>query len=209
MEDLFPHKDGVDYTTLKTTQEGEYSITRRRDAIQILNIFRMILKDMSSKTITDTTGCIGGDTINFALHFQTVHSIELKRSNYEILKHNVDCYNLLNVKLYNGDSTTIYNWYSDVVYIDPPWGGPQYRDSKLIDIILSNKRLDKWVEEILLRKNRPSYIFLKLPYNYNFNRFNFLSNTEMVKAYKIRSYVLIAITVHKPEKRIISKEEKS
>jgi len=89
-----------------------------------------------------------------------------------------------------------------VLYIDPPWGGPEYRNAKLIDITISSKRLDKWIEEILLRKNRPSYIFMKLPYNYNFNRFNFLSNVDFVKAYRIRSYVLIAITIHKPEKRI-------
>jgi predicted RNA methylase len=202
MEDLFPHKEGVEYSALKTTEEGEYSITRRRDAIQILNIFRTILKDLSSKTITDATGCIGGDTINFALHFQKVHSIELKKANYDVLKHNVATYGLTNVELYNADSTGFFNWYTDVLYIDPPWGGPEYRNTKLIDITMSSKRLDKWIEEILLRKNRPAYIFMKLPYNYNFNRFNFLSNVDFVKAYRIRSYVLIAITVHKPEKRI-------
>lgn len=204
MEDLFPQKEGLDYSKLQTTDEGKYSITRRRDADRILNVFNLVLKSTETKTITDVTACIGGDTLNFASCFAEVQSIELKQDNYEALKNNVKVYGYKNVNLYQGDCTQIYNWYTDVLYIDPPWGGKDYRDHKKLDLFLSTKRLDQWIEEILLRKNRPSYIILKLPYNYNFNRLNFLSNTEYIKAYQIRSYILIVITVHKPEKRIIA-----
>jgi len=201
MEDLFPFREGLDYSRLKLTEEGAYSITRRRDADRILGVLRLVIKDMSSKTITDATGCIGGDTINFALNFRQVHSIELKEDNFEALNNNVKVYGFPNVKTYLGDSTELFDWYSDVLYVDPPWGGKDYREHKLLDLHLSNKRLDQWIESILMRKTRPHYIFLKLPYNYNFGRLNFLSNTEFIKAYQIRSYVLVSIVVHLPEKR--------
>ena len=201
MEDLFPFREGLDYARLKLTEEGAYSITRRRDADRILGVLRLVLRDTASKTITDATGCIGGDTINFALNFRQVHSIELKQDNFEALNNNVQAYGFQNVQTYLGDTTTLFDWYSDVLYVDPPWGGPDYREHKSLDLYLSGKRLDQWIESVLLRKNRPHYIFLKLPCNYNFGRLNFLSNTEFIKAYQIRSYVLVSIIVHLPEKR--------
>lgn len=199
MDEVFPFREGVDYTQLKLTKEGEYSVTRRRDADRILYIIKTLLKDTSTKAITDATGCVGGDTLHFALHFKTVDSIEINQENYEALKHNVSVYKLSNVKLYLGDATNVFNWKTDVLYVDPPWGGPSYRDSKNLDLYMSSKRIDEWLEEVLLRKNRPNYIVLKLPQNFNFKRLNFLSNVDFIKPYRIRSYILIVITVHMPK----------
>ena len=198
MDDLFPKREGLDYTLLQTTEEGSYSITRRRDADRIMNTLRHTVKDFSSLTITDATACIGGDTINFALNCKRVHSIELNKENYNALTNNISAYTLHNVMTHHADCTTFFNWYTDVLYIDPPWGGKDYKKHKELDLYLSSKRLDNWLEEILLRKNRPAYIVLKLPCNYNFKRFNFLSNVDSIKPYQIRSYVLIVITVHRP-----------
>lgn len=199
MDEVFPLQEGIDYTKLKLTPEGEYSVTRRRDGDRILNIMRSVLGDLKTKSITDATGCVGGDTIQFGLQFQLVHSIEVNSENFEALHNNVSVYNLQNVILHKGDSTNIFNWHTDALYIDPPWGGPEYHTQKILDLYMSSKRIDLWLEEILLRKNRPSNIFIKLPHNYNFPRFNFLSNVDRIKPYRIRSYVLVEITVHKPK----------
>lgn len=198
MEDLFPKKEGLNYSDLKVTEEGTYSITRRRDAVRIFNTLIHAIPELKTLMITDATACIGGDTINFALHCKQVHSIEFKKDNYEALKANVGAYKFDNVYVYNEDATTFFDWYTDILYIDPPWGGKSYRDYKELDLHLSAKRLDNWLEEILLRKNRPKYIILKLPYNYNFKRLNFLSNVDVIRPYQIRSYVLVVITVHRP-----------
>ena len=199
MEDIFLRKEGVDYTQLKLTEEGLYSITRRRDAERALSIMKSTVGDLKTKTITDATGCVGGDTIHFANEFQFVHSIEMNEENFKALQTNVDQYKFDNIALHNGDAITLYNWKTDVLYIDPPWGGPQYKEQKTLDLIMSGLRLDQWLEQILLRKNRPNYIFLKLPYNYNFARLNFLSNVEHIKPYKIRGYVFVSIIVHRPK----------
>ncbi len=198
MDEVFPLKEGIDYKKLKLTEEGEYSVTRRRDADRIISILRSTIKDIKTKTITDATGCVGGDTIHFGLNFQKVDSIELNPINFEALKNNVAVYELNNVFIHSGDSTSIFNWKTDVLYIDPPWGGPNYKDTRNLDLYMSSKRIDQWLEEILLRKNRPNYLVLKLPQNFNFPRFNFLSNVETIKPYRIRSYILVMITVHMP-----------
>jgi 16S rRNA G966 N2-methylase RsmD len=199
MEDLFPKKDGIDYSNLRTTEEGSYSITRRRDAERILNILTTIFKDTKNMIITDATACIGGDTLNFALKFHHVHSIEINEENFEILTNNVGIYGCKNVTLYKGDCINIFDWKTNVLYVDPPWGGREYKQHKSLDLYLSNKRLDCWIEEILFRKNRPDYIILKLPSNYNFKRLNFLRNIEYIRPYQIRTYVIIVINVHQPK----------
>lgn len=198
MEDVFPLKEGIDYTKLTLTPEGVYSVTRRRDADRIISVMKHVLNTLDNKSITDATGCVGGDTIHFGLNFKHVDSIELKEENYVVLKKNVGVYGLTNVNFHNGDATELFNWRTNVLYIDPPWGGPDYKDKKDLDLYMSSKRIDRWLEDILLRKNRPNYIFLKLPSNYNFKRLNFLSNVEYIKPFRIRSYILVAITVHMP-----------
>lgn len=198
MEDLFPRKEGLDYSRLQTTSEGSYSITRRRDAERIMNVLRNVFPTIKQLTITDATACIGGDTLNFATQFAHVHSIEIKDDNFRALSNNVETYGFQNVTLHHADSTVLFNWNTHVLYIDPPWGGKDYRKHEKLDLYLSEKRLDTWLEEILLRRNRPNHIVIKLPVNYNFNRLNFLTNVDAIKPYQIRSYILVIITVHKP-----------
>ena len=199
MEDLFPKRDGLDMTKLKVTEEGSYSITRRRDAERIMYVLKGFLKNISNLTITDATSCNGGDTINFALSFAHVHAIEINKENFEALTNNVKVYNLNNVTLHNGDSTKMFNWNTNILYVDPPWGGKNYRQHEKLDLSLSNVRLDLWLGVILLRKNRPNHIILKLPFNYNFERFNRLINIDSIKPYQIRSYVLVIMNVHMPK----------
>lgn len=198
MDEVFPLQEGVDYTKLKLTQEGEYSVTRRRDSDRIIGIISKVVGDLKSKTVTDATGCVGGDTIQFALRSRFVNSIELNEENFRALQNNVSTYGLENVTLHRGDCTKIFTWRTDILFVDPPWGGPNYKENEMLELYLSEKRLDEWLEEVLRRKIRPSYIFLKLPHNYNFNRLNFLSNIEMIKPYRIRNYILVLIKVHMP-----------
>ena len=199
MEDLFPKREGLDMSKLKITAEGSFSITRRRDAERIMYVLRGALKNISTLTITDATSCNGGDTINFALSFAHVHAIELNKENFEALTNNIGAYNFKNVTLHHGDSTKMFNWNTHALYIDPPWGGKDYRQHVKLDLYLSNIRLDLWLGQILMRKNRPNHIILKLPFNYNFDRFNTLVNIDYIKPYQIRSYVLVIMNVRMPK----------
>jgi hypothetical protein len=194
MEDMFP-RGSVDYSRLHVTDEGSYSITRRRDADHIIQIIKNTVGDCETKSITDATGCIGGDTLNFAGVFREVHSIELNIDNFEALKNNVGVYGFTNISLYHGDCTEVYKWASDVLYIDPPWGGPNYRTIENLNLYLGKIRLDEWLEDIMSGPYRPSFIFLKVPLNYNSKPLQFLSNVRGICHFRIRTYNLICITV--------------
>lgn len=199
MDEVFPLQEGIDYTKLVLTPEGEYSVTRRRDADRMLHVIAKVVGDLKTKTVTDATGCVGGDTIQFGLRCRFVNSIELNEENFKALQNNVNVYGLENVTLHHGDCTKVFNWKTDILFVDPPWGGPNYKENETLELFLAEKRLDEWLEEVLLKKIRPKYIFLKLPHNYNFKRLNFLSNIEYIKPYRIRNYILVSIVVHMPK----------
>lgn len=187
---LFPYAKGVAYDKLMMTPEGEYSITTRDDGKVLLKHMKSVLGDLSKKTITDLTGNVGGDTILFGLHFKEVHSIEIDSDNFAALQNNVETFGLKNVKLYHGDSTKLFNWKSDVVYVDAPWGGPDYKNKSNLDLFLGDTRVDVFVKDILARENRPEYVFLKVPRNYNFDR---LSEFEFTEKFRIRGFYVVAV----------------
>jgi len=187
MNELFPEKKGVNYDDLILTPEGEYSITKREDSVRIMDIMKSILGTTEDKHITDLTGNVGGDTIMFALNFDHVDSIEMAKDNYDALSHNINVYGLKNVTLHHGDSTKVFRWETDILYIDPPWGGPDYKKKKNLDLYLGKERLDKFLDTILYQEWRPKYVFLKLPRNYNFSR---LPDN---KKFRIRGYYLVYI----------------
>jgi hypothetical protein len=190
---MFPAKNNVDYSKLKLTEEGEYSITKPKDGERLLKIIKSVVGNISDKHITDLTGNVGGDTILFGLNFHRVDSIEYNKENYEALENNVKVFGLSNVKLHFGDSTEIYDWYTDILYIDAPWGGPDYKDKTNMDLFLGDLRLDTFLREILRELWRPKYIFLKLPRNYNFHRLETLKHIKKYHKYSIRGYNCVAL----------------
>jgi hypothetical protein len=193
MENVFPHKDDVDYTKLKMTPEGLYSITRRRDGEKMIGFLQSRIPDIPKLSITDATACVGGDTLLFSLHFKKVDSIEWKRDNVTVLLNNIDVFRAANVIIHEGDSTKLFNWKTDVLYIDPPWGGPNYYRIHQLDLFIGSQRIDVWIEDVLKREIRPKYVILKLPNNYNFSRLQFLPNIYTMYTYTIRRFVLVLL----------------
>ncbi len=79
-------------------------------------------------------------------------------------------YEYNNYELICGDSTSNYaNNYAnyDVYFIDPPWGGPDYKKQSNVELHLSNYKL----EEFILTLPKDKLIVLKLPFNYNIDGF--------------------------------------
>ena len=193
MENVFPLKDGVDYSRMRMTPEGLYSVTRRRDAEHILGFLKSKISNIPKLSITDATACIGGDTIHFSCQFRKVDSIEWKHDNFVVLRNNVEVFGAKNVTLHEGDATKLFNWKTDVLYIDPPWGGPEYYKQKRLDLFVGSYRLDNWIEDILNRPTYPKFIVLKVPQNYNFSRLHFLPHVESTHIYRIRRFAILLL----------------
>lgn len=174
---FFPPIEGVDRSKLKITTEGIYSISDNESSDHLVHLIEKYFKS-SDITITDATGNNGSDTIALGIKFAHVNSIELDKTNFMVLQHNVkNVYNLDNVNLYRNDSLNMLNRLNqDVIYIDAPWGGKDYKKNKNMELYLSGKSMGEIYNEF---KTTAKLFIFKLPKNYDFN--NFISTTMTTK----------------------------
>ena len=74
----------------------------------------------------------------------------------------------------------------NVIYFDPPWGGPQYKTQRTVVLKLDNVPLSQIIWHILW-DNLADYIFIKAPKNVNLDHF------PRYKWVNIRNFKLICI----------------
>ena len=88
--------------------------------------------------ITDGTACVGGDTIRFAKTFAHVNAVELSVQRANMLYHNVKVTGVASkVFVYNADYVAVGPcMQQDVIFMDPPWGGPEYLKAAALDMFL-------------------------------------------------------------------------
>jgi predicted RNA methylase len=171
LKKIFPEPINHNYNELKIDLEGLWSITHPKDANTISNTINSLLNiDPSDIKILDMTAGCGGNMISFIQHSYNVTGIEINKDRYEILKNNLSKYtNLENYTLLYDDCINIIKKNTDynVYFIDPPWGGPEYKKNEMIELYLSNINL----KDIILMIPKNKLIVLKLPYNYNTDYF--------------------------------------
>ena len=117
--------------------------------------------------MTDAFACIGGDTLGFSKLFKHVNSNELDNTRFEYLKYNMNLFNRTNITFYNEDYFELVKKIKqDVIYLDPPWGGVDYKNSIKLKIVIGNNKLEDLCRSIINGK-LCELLILKLPYNYD------------------------------------------
>jgi hypothetical protein len=169
---------------------GKYSISLP-DKTQIIT--NLISKYMNTNDliITDAMACVGGDTLTFAKTFKSVNACEIDKTRFEYLKHNMEIFELKNINFINDDYLNIYKKLNqDVIYIDPPWGGPEYKSKNKIKIKIGETKLEEICDEIIDKK-LCKLLVLKLPYNYDLLELKWHQHNINV----IKNIVIISIPV--------------
>ena len=188
---------------LSMDSEGLYSTTQAQDAQRTTHLISR-LPGLSVSVlgrrpvITDACACCGGNALSFLCSnmFDHVNIVEIDHTRCaKHLKPNVEfatqarrphtTYNLI-----NGDYVqTCDKLAQDVVFLDVPWGGPEYKQQKCLDLCLSHVPLANLAVRLL--KHTPEddtnamseffcphaffysknmeckYVVLKLPLNFN------------------------------------------
>jgi len=163
-EKIFPKQDNLNMEKLQYDSEGLYSISHPEDAEFISDEIKKF-KGTNELDIFEGTAGLGGNIISFANNFKSVTGVEHNDLRFEMLKNNVECYNLQNIKLINGNCLDNLNLNYDVYFFDPPWGGPDYKNHNNLELYIGNKSIPEIIK--LLPTNRT--VVLKVPYNYNIN----------------------------------------
>lgn len=195
LDKIFPTVKGVDKSKLLITNVGMYSVSKVKGATMLCNIIRKHLST-NNVTVTDATGNVGSDTIMLGLHFSKVNSIELDQDQYYVLQHNVKTYNMEDkITVYNGDSLTIIpELKQDVIFIDAPWTGRDYKKHERLSLFMSDKELSTVYKELI---NHCKFMIFKVPVNYDITFFMQNSNVKRMNIYsymkhdKISYYFLL------------------
>ena len=167
---------------------AKYSITLPEKADMITEIIRKNYQlafpsdNLDELIITDAMACIGGNTLSFSRCFKEVIANEINTTRFQYLVHNMKEYACSNISFYNDNYLNlIKRLKQNIVFIDPPWGGPIYKSQYKMDImiqydkepeqeIVNEIKLDEIIDEIFLIPETKMIIY-KLPINHNIDNF--------------------------------------
>jgi hypothetical protein len=168
MENLYDsHEVPIILRNFKLNGEGAYSITKPHEASQIVKCIEGFIDDhiLYNKTITDGSACMGGDLVRFCTRFKIVNGIEIDPDNFRFLVKNVHIFGCENANLFCQDYTEIYkSLKQDIIYLDPQWGGPDYKTKDVVYLKFGNYELWEFIRDII-NENITKYIFIKVPLN--------------------------------------------
>ncbi|KAF9188848.1 Trimethylguanosine synthase [Haplosporangium sp. Z 767] len=114
---------------IKMDKEGWYSVTPEKIAAHIA-------ERCASDVIIDAFCGVGGNSIQFAMTCHRVIAIDIDPVRLRCAKHNAKIYGVEDrIEFIQGDyMTLIPRLKADVVFLSPPWGGPEYLAQDEFDI---------------------------------------------------------------------------
>jgi 16S rRNA G966 N2-methylase RsmD len=167
----FPYISKLQHNKLKIDDVGLYSISTPKNADIVSKIIK---KNFFSQNIiiTDAMAGVGGNTLSFSSFFYYVNAIEIDTKRFNYLVSNISLYDRLNVLCIKGDYLDlIYKIYQDVIFMDPPWGGKNYKELETVSLTIGDHTLEELCERIRNDKIC-KMIILKLPLNYDIDKFS-------------------------------------
>ena len=189
---IFPHNNRHDSCNFFYDDVGLYSISIVRDAKATTQFFigemYKLKKHTKNMTIMDGTGGLGGNAISFCFAFKKVNVFEIDKDRFTMLSKNISNYKFDNYYLYNQNCLVNLNSKIDIYFFDPPWGGPEYKNTEKLRLKLGDNTLLEIVENIRnIRKD--TFISFKLPFNYDLKEFI----KYKLKKLQIRNSLIILI----------------
>lgn len=114
---------------IKLDRESWFSVTPEKVAAFTAN-------RLQCDTIVDAFCGAGGNTIQFAKTCGRVIAIDIDPKKVEMAKHNASIYGVADrIEFIVGDFLQLASSFkADIVFLSPPWGGPQYLKQEVYDI---------------------------------------------------------------------------
>jgi hypothetical protein len=177
------------YKNLKFTKDSIYSSSKISGSTRLVDVILKVTNNNLELTITDGTANIGTDSIHMANVFKKVNAIEFSKVNFGALQNNVNILNSKkNMVCFNGDTNEVIKGLTqDVIYIDAPWGGRNYKNFEKLKLYLGEVEI---LDFYINNRSKAKYFIFKIPYNYDFEYF--------------RKYILDKVTIfpYKKDSRI-------
>ena len=190
--------------SIQIDEDGLFSVTNAKNSSKMAqrcaHVFRMLDDGKIRKpVITDGCACVGGNVFGFALSnlFEKVQAVEFDGTRAKMLSHNVaileknlekneKCHTEVTV-LESADYTlAMETLKQDIVFLDPPWGGPDYKTGQPATLKLGDTRLADIIEYLMLREDlQTKLVFWKAP----------AANYDADMAYTTKKMTLLGLTI--------------
>ena len=180
---IFPTKKDTKINNYMLSNIGSYSIFYPNDADKVAKIIKSFLPNKA--TITDANSNMGGATLAFTNYFEHVNAVEIVPFHCKILENNIKVYGATSkVSIHCVDYLDIGDKLEqDVVFFDPPWGGPDYKKKLLMDMYLDNIAISDIIKN-LLRNSSIKVIAIRVPFNYDFKKLLELTEKSHIFSFK-------------------------
>ncbi|KAB0358947.1 hypothetical protein FD754_003103 [Muntiacus muntjak] len=118
---------------IKLDREGWFSVTPEKIAEHIAG---RVSQSLESGTVVDAFCGVGGNTIQFALTGKRVIAIDIDPVKIDLARNNAEIYGVVDkIEFICGDFLQLASSLTaDVVFLSPPWGGPDYATAEIFDI---------------------------------------------------------------------------
>ena len=176
--DFFPTKDLDVLARIQLTEESLYSSTTLAHASYIRDIIKLYYEEDEYKdlVITDATSCIGGTIMACIEPFGEINAVELNPIHAKIMKHNLaTVFPNKHINIINDNFISIATTFkpkSNVVILDPPWGGCDYYKEVNLKLYLNDKdgNAVEMVDIINMMRDETDIVLARVPFNYDMDR---------------------------------------
>ncbi|RVE61031.1 hypothetical protein OJAV_G00166750 [Oryzias javanicus] len=119
---------------IRLDREGWFSVTPEKIAEHIA--LRVKHSFPTSELVIDAFCGVGGNTIQFALTGKRVLAVDIDAVKLDLARHNAEVYGVAQrIDFLQGDFLQLApRLRGDVVFLSPPWGGPNYLTAEVFDI---------------------------------------------------------------------------
>uniref|UniRef100_A0A8C7ZIS0 Trimethylguanosine synthase n=1 Tax=Oryzias sinensis TaxID=183150 RepID=A0A8C7ZIS0_9TELE len=119
---------------IRLDREGWFSVTPERIAEHIA--LRVKHSFPTSELVIDAFCGVGGNTIQFALTGKRVLAVDIDAVKLDLARHNAEVFGVAQrIDFLQGDFLQLApRLRGDVVFLSPPWGGPNYLTAEVFDI---------------------------------------------------------------------------
>ena len=190
---MFPQKKGIDYKNLQLSNIGIYSIFYPNSGDEVAKVIRSYIPNKKA-TITDANSNMGGAVFAFSNYFDKINAVEIVPMHCDILENNIRVYGIQDkVDIHCVDYLDIGDKLEqDVIFFDPPWGGKNYKDLKLMNMFLDSIPINQIIKALLSK----SMVAIRVPFNYDFKKLFELTPKSYVHSFyrpdgKLSFYMVI------------------
>ena len=182
MERGIAEQDLDDYLNLLMMDDvAMFSVTESEEADKQAKMIRSAYAEIAGisaeeaalATITDSSACVGGNSIAFCDNFAFVNAVEMSVNRAQMLMHNLTSFQFdyKNFSVHCADYTKIMNSLKqDIIFFDPPWGGTSYKEQETVQLKLGDMDVGEIVAS-LAKGRKARLIALKVPTNFDIDGF--------------------------------------